>query len=105
MSRLKKHAAVPSLFGAEPLSASLKKQPRYSNKPWQPGEIPRKEGFAQIPVIQALDDTPQPYGEFFAVQKPENRGKGYSPVQIVDVEGHETKRKQTSGEHGGSAKV
>lgn len=106
MSRLKKlRAGIPALFGAEPIQAKVKHQSNYGQTPWKPGEIPSMRNGSRIPVHGALDDKPQPYGEALAVQLPENRGDGYSPVKLVDVEGHETKRKQKSGEHGGSSKV
>lgn len=92
MSRLKKYASVPSLLGEE-VSNSLRKQNRYGMDAWQPGEIPTRTGSLR-PVTGPLDDMPQPHGEFMAIQKPKNRGIGYSPIDIVDVEGHETNRKQ-----------
>lgn len=92
MSRLKSYPNVPSLLDGEP-PRGLKKQTRYGNKPWCPGEIPTRHGSC-ITVIEAFDEKGMPYGEFMGVQKPMTRGFGYSPVQIVDVEGRETSVKQ-----------
>ena len=94
MSRLKKYGSVPSLFGAEPQSKCLEKESRWSDEPWQPGEIPTRTGTLR-PVWGPLDQKPMPYGEFLGVQKPCScYGKGYSPIEIVDEEGRETKVKQ-----------
>ena len=94
MSRLKKYSSVPSLFGAEPQSRELRKESRWSDMPWQPGEIPMRNG-SLMPVYGPLDQKPMPYGEFLGVQKPcECSGQGYSPIKKVDSEGRETKVKQ-----------
>jgi hypothetical protein len=105
MSRLKKHANVPSLLGSDPLSTRLKHQNPYGQEPWKPGEIPSMRTGSRNPVYGSVDDKPQPYGEMLAVQKPENFGKGYSPIGIVDVEGKETKTKQSGAAHGGRGKI
>lgn len=54
-------------------SSTLKKQSRYSRKPWVPGEIP-DGGFRPIDVSQPHDATHRD-GEFLAVECPKNRGK------------------------------
>lgn len=105
MSRLKKHTNVPVMFGGEPLPGKLTRQPDYGQTPWKPGDIPSTRNGSRIPVYGMIDEKPVKYGETMGVQLPENRGDGYSPVKLVDVEGRETKRKQKSGEHGGPAKV
>jgi hypothetical protein len=105
MSRLKKHKNIPVMFGGEPLPGKLTHQPDYGQTPWKPGDIPSMRNGSRIPVYGGIDDKPTPYGEVLGVQLPANIGEGYSPVQLVDVEGHETKRKQTSGAHGGKPKV
>ena len=101
MSRIRKQiaATVPRLFGSEPLSAQLKHQARYGTKPWQPGEIPGMRQGTRI-INQPLDIPAPPYGEFFAVEKPVDRGIGYSPIDIVDVEGNESNHKQTGSGNG-----
>ena len=97
MSRLKNHGSVPSLFGPEPQAKKLDKQPCWPDKPWQPGQIPlcSPGNVGSLCTVHGpLDQPAQPYGEFMGVQKPVNSHEGYSPVQIVDLEGHETKRNQ-----------
>ena len=83
-----------TIFGpaAESNGPALKKQSRYG-PPWTAGEIPNQTG-SLIPIFAAHDQSAQPYGEFMGIQKPANIGKGYSPINIVDLEGNETKRKQ-----------
>jgi hypothetical protein len=96
-------AVVPAVPVASPVAeashSALKKQDRYGGKPWQPGEIPTRAG-AFLPITGPLDAKSSPYGEFMAVERPTNRGQGYSPIALVDIESHETKHKQTSGAHG-----
>lgn len=91
MSRLKKHANVPTLLGSEPLSGVLKFTDRYSQQPWQPGEIPVRRNGTLIVASRAHDDKNMPYGEFWGVEKPCNHGDGYPSIDIVDLEGNETK--------------
>lgn len=108
MSRVSKRYAgrgVPIMFAGEPLPGKLTHSSDYGQTPWKPGDIPSTRAGSRIPVHGMIDEKPVKYGETMGVQLPENRGEGYSPVQIVDVEGHETKRKQTSGQHGGKPKV
>lgn len=62
--------------GVEVASSGLKQQSRWPHSaPWKPGELPRKDGFAQIPVIQRLG-AKQGAGNFMSVQKPDNAGRG-----------------------------
>lgn len=83
----RKHiASVPSVLGLEP--TKLKKQERYGQKPWQPGEIPTRSG-SLMPIHGRLDMPSAPHREFLEVRKPENLGLGY-PLKM-DVEGSETK--------------
>lgn len=73
MSRLKSYGGVPSLMGSEPAPHCLKKQSRYGGKPWQPGEIPTRNGTLLV-INQPLDAKPAPYGEFYGIEKPTSRG-------------------------------
>ena len=104
MKRKKVTAVVPAVPVASPVAeashSTLKKQDRYGSKPWQPGEIPTRAG-SLMPIIGPLDERDRPYGEFLAVERPTNRGDGYSPIAIVDSEGHETQHKQKGLAHGG----
>jgi hypothetical protein len=93
-TRLKKYRGLPHVLGPEPVERKLKEQPSYGQTPWKPGERPSPRNYGRLPVYGGIDDKPQPYGEFFAVQKPANRGTGYSPIEKVDLEGRETKVKQ-----------
>jgi hypothetical protein len=103
--RLRNYAGVPSLLGEEPLSAELKHQSDYGQKPWKPGEIPSTRNGSRIPVYGELDPKTMPHGETLGIQKPANVGKGYSPIRDVDLEGHETRVKQPGPRHGGKGKV
>lgn len=93
MSRIKRALStnVPKLFGPEPMSCKLEHQERYGTKPWQPGQIPGMRAGTRI-LNQPLDIPAPPYGEFFEVEKPVNRGMGYDLK--MDVEGKETSRKR-----------
>jgi hypothetical protein len=86
MARRKKNSVAPSPLGPEP-SGVLKHQSRYGVKPWQPGEIPGRNGSLLV-MSQPHDIPATPYGEFLGVEKPANRGRGY-PLKM-DVEGKET---------------
>lgn len=93
MSRVKKALSinVPTLLGPEPVSAALKHQSFYGQEPWKPGEIPAMRNGTRI-INVPLDIKSAPYCEFFEVEKPQNRGKGYELK--MDVEGEETKFKR-----------
>jgi hypothetical protein len=97
MSRLKNHPGVPSLFGPERQADGLKKTSRWGDQAWKPGEIP-VNGPGSVGSLRTvwgpLDQPRQPYGEFLGVQKPVKNGTGYSPIEIVEIEGRETSTKQ-----------
>lgn len=78
MARNKRKMTVPSPVSIEFNPApdpGLKKQSRYGNDPWKPGEIPVRTG-AMIPVIEPLNAARAPYGEFMGVERPARRGNG-----------------------------
>jgi hypothetical protein len=67
-------ALVGSVLAPEP---SLKKQSRYGNAPWQPGEIPTRTG-SLMPITEPIEvPVNAPYGEFLGVEVPRNRGSGW----------------------------
>jgi hypothetical protein len=86
MARRKKNSPAPAIFGPEQ-SGGLKHQSRYGSKPWQPGEIPGRNGTLNV-ISEPHDIKAAPYGEFLGIEKPTNRGRGY-PLKM-DVEGKET---------------
>jgi hypothetical protein len=67
--------AVVGIGAAAFASPALKKQSRYSDTPWQPGEIPTRSG-SLMPVTGRLDAGRAPYGEFMGVECPGNHGRG-----------------------------
>jgi hypothetical protein len=78
MSSRKLSAPTPSLLGsvhaAEP---ALKKQSRYGNSPWKPGEVPAR-GASLMPITEPIEvPVNAPYGEFLGIETPRNRGSGW----------------------------
>jgi hypothetical protein len=78
MSSRKLAAPTPALVGSvlapEP---SLKKQSRYGNAPWKPGEIPTRTG-SLMPITEPIEvPVNAPYGEFLGIEIPRNRGSGW----------------------------
>jgi len=86
-------AVAPS--APEPPRAKIKHQADHGQTPWKPGEIPSMRNGTMRSILKPSDDIAQPYGETLGIQPPANRGDGYSPIRIVDLEGHETNVKQT----------
>ena len=94
MSRVKKALSINVPTAARPgaqASAALKHQSFYGQEPWKPGEIPAMRNGTRI-INVPLDIKAAPYREFFEVEKPQNRGKGYELK--MDVEGNETEFKR-----------
>lgn len=74
---MRKHKIAPPVAVMEfaPIERALDKQSPYSDKPWQPGQIPRGTG-SLMPITGPLDASRGAYGEFMAVDKPVSRGRG-----------------------------
>lgn len=87
---MKHDRLIPRTITGPEQHEELKHQDPWGGKPWKPGEIPLRRGFSQIPVIVPFDNGRGDLG----VQKPKVRDTGYSPIKIVDSEGHEGKVKQ-----------
>lgn len=60
---------------SHPAEPALKKQSRWSDKPWKPGEIPTKQG-----TLRTINgpERKTPYGEFMGVECPVSRGEGWA---------------------------
>jgi hypothetical protein len=69
-----KPTLLGSVHAAEP---ALKKQSRYGNEPWNPGEIPTRTG-SLMPVTEPIEvPVNAAYGEFLGIETPRNRGSGW----------------------------
>ena len=79
------------LSPVSPAEPRLKKQSTWSNRPWEPGEIPvsgRGNVGSLISVMEPHGERSGAYGEWMGVQVPANRGKGYPLGR--DIRDHET---------------